>query len=60
MRFLELDLLLPMDQWRQDPAGACRQALAAHGEPLRWAVTAAEGRPDGQQWLRLEAVLLTP
>ena len=60
MRFLELDLLLPRPVWRHDPAGACRQALAAHGEPLRWAVTAAEPRADGQQWLRLEAVLLTP
>jgi hypothetical protein len=60
MQFLELDLLLSSEVWRQDPAGACRQALAAHGEPLRWAVTAAERRGDGQQWLRLEAVLLTP
>jgi len=60
MRFVELELQLPMDVWRHDPAGACRQALEAHGEPLRWAVTAAEGRGDGQQWLRLEAVLLTP
>jgi len=60
MRFLELDLLLSMDEWRHDPAGSCRQALAAHGEPLRWAVTAAEGRGAGHQWLRLEAVVLIP
>jgi hypothetical protein len=60
MRFLELELLVPLEVWRCDPAGACRRALAAHGDPLRWAVTAAEGRPDGQQWLRLEAVLLFP
>jgi len=60
MQFLELELLLPLEVWRRDPAGACRQALAPHGDPLRWAVTAAHGRPDGQQWLRLEAVLLIP
>ena len=45
-------------------------ALAAHGEPLRWAITAAEPILDGPAWpgggapgrrrLRLEAVVLCP
>jgi hypothetical protein len=46
-------------------------ALAAHGEPLRWAITAAEPIPDsparpggggapGRRRLRLEAVVLCP
>ena len=57
---LELELSFATSDWRQDPVGLCRRALAAHGEPLRWAITAAEVRPGGQQWLRLEAVLLVP
>ncbi|MCP9771316.1 hypothetical protein KBY66_01525 [Synechococcus sp. Tobar12-5m-g] len=44
-------------------------ALAAHGEPLRWAITAAESIGDGaaesgggagRSRLRLEAVVLCP
>jgi len=57
---LELELSFAASDWRQDPVGLCRGALAAHGEPLRWAITAAELRPGHQQWLRLEAVLLLP
>ena len=53
----ELELVIEPQRWKQGRVAACRQALAAHGEPLRWAITAAEPRPEGQ-WLRLEAVLL--
>ena len=53
----ELELLVEPETWRQGRVAACLQALQAHGEPLRWAITAAEQRPEGQ-WLRLEAVLL--
>ncbi|MGB1002290.1 MAG: hypothetical protein ACPGVM_09560 [Prochlorococcaceae cyanobacterium] len=49
--------MIEPQRWQQGRVAACRQALAAHGEPLRWAITAAEQRPEGQ-WLRLEAVLL--
>ena len=53
----ELELVIESQFWRQGRVAACRKALAAHGEPLRWAITAAEQRAEGQ-WLRLEAVLL--
>ncbi len=33
-------------------------ALAQHGTPLRWAITACTPLPDKQRWLRLEAVVL--
>ena len=33
-------------------------ALAAHGRPLRWAITAAEPRPQGGARLQIEAVML--
>ena len=46
----ELELVIEPQRWQQG-------RVAAHGEPLRWAITAAEQRPEGQ-WLRLEAVLL--
>ncbi|WP_341884872.1 hypothetical protein [Synechococcus sp. UW140] len=54
---IQVDFELPRQQWLNDPAGVCRHALSAHGEPLRWAITAAELRAD-LQWLQLEAVLL--
>ena len=53
----ELELVIEPQRWQQGRVAACRHALAAHGEPLRWAITASEPRPEGQ-WLRLEAVLL--
>ena len=53
----ELELVIEPQLWQQGRVAACRQALATHGEPLRWAITAAEPRSEGQ-WLRLEAVLL--
>ena len=34
-----------------------RQALAAHGRPLRWAITAVEPSPVGS-WLVVEAVVV--
>ena len=34
-----------------------RQALAAHGRPLRWAITAVEPSPEGSV-LVIEAVLV--
>ncbi|MCP9916859.1 hypothetical protein [Cyanobium sp. ATX 6F1] len=33
-------------------------ALAPHGEPLRWALTAVEVEVDGARRARLEAVVL--
>ena len=57
MKPFELELVMEPQRWQQGRVAACRQALTPHGEPLRWAITAAEQRPEGQ-WLRLEAVLL--
>lgn len=34
-------------------------ALAAHGRPLRWAITAVEPRAAGGALLQIEAVVLT-
>lgn len=34
-----------------------RAALAAEGEPLRWAITAVEPSPNGPQ-LRIEAMVI--
>ncbi|MYI72627.1 MAG: hypothetical protein F4099_09075 [Synechococcus sp. SB0673_bin_10] len=34
------------------------EALAQHGAPLRWAITACTALPGGQRWIRLEAVVL--
>lgn len=56
--------LVPLELWLAPAAGPLlprlRQALAeacpAGGEPLRWAITAA----DPQRGLRLEAVLIQP
>jgi len=39
--------------------GWLRQQLQLDGEPLRWAITAVQTRPDGTRRLQLEAVLLT-
>ena len=33
-------------------------ALAQHGAPLRWAITSCTALPEGQRWLRLEAMVL--
>jgi hypothetical protein len=33
-------------------------ALAPHGRPLRWAITAAEPQPAGGARLQIEAVML--
>jgi hypothetical protein len=54
---IQLELEFPLSQWRDDPTQCCQLALLKHGEPLRWAITAAEVRVD-LQWLKLEAVLL--
>ena len=35
----ELELVIEPQRWQQGRVAACRQALAAHGEPLRWAIT---------------------
>ncbi|WP_152535099.1 hypothetical protein [Candidatus Synechococcus spongiarum] len=34
------------------------KALAQHGSPLRWAITACTALPGGQRWIRLEAMAL--
>lgn len=34
------------------------KALAQHGTPLRWAITACTALPEGQRWIRLEAMVL--
>lgn len=34
------------------------KALAQHGAPLRWAITACTALPQGQRWIRLEAMVL--
>ena len=34
-------------------------AIAAHGRPLRWAITAAEPLPHGGARLQIEAVILS-
>lgn len=35
-------------------------ALAAHGRPLRWAITAVTAAADGGRVLQIEAVVLRP
>jgi len=44
-------------------AGALRpqitSALAVHGQPLRWAITAVTRSPSGGRLLQVEAVLLS-
>jgi hypothetical protein len=35
-----------------------QRALRAHGQPLRWAITAVESRADGPARLQIEAVIL--
>lgn len=35
-------------------------ALAQQGEPLRWAITAAQPQSDGSRLLQIEAVVLLP
>lgn len=55
-----------LDLWLDAAAGPLRPqvlaALAAHGEPLRWAITAVEPTGalpvEGHRRLRLEAVVL--
>ncbi|MFM1811537.1 MAG: hypothetical protein RLZZ336_475 [Cyanobacteriota bacterium] len=32
-------------------------ALRVHGEPLRWAITAVQPRPDGTPMLQIEAIV---
>ena len=34
-------------------------ALRAHGDPLRWAITAVLPRPDGASLLQIEAIVRT-
>jgi len=34
------------------------EALAQHGVPLRWAITTCTALPEGQRWIRLEAMVL--
>ncbi len=34
------------------------KALAQHGTPLRWAITTCTALPEGQRWIRLEAMVL--
>jgi hypothetical protein len=58
-QWFELELELPREQWLADRGGCCRRAVAELGEPLRWAITAAEARGQ-HQWLRLEGVVLLP
>lgn len=38
--------------------GPIEQVLAQHGAPLRWAITACTALPEGQRWIRLEAMVL--
>jgi hypothetical protein len=35
-------------------------ALRAHGEPLRWAITAVDPTADGPSLLQIEAVVCSP
>ncbi|WP_254938764.1 hypothetical protein [Cyanobium sp. Morenito 9A2] len=54
--------LKPLELWVELGPGPLRSqvlaALAPHGEPLRWALTAVESRGDGGRRVRLEAVVL--
>lgn len=34
------------------------KALAQYGAPLRWAITTCTALPEGQRWIRLEAMVL--
>ena len=52
-----LQLPWPKDLKASDLRGWLKDHLRIHGDPLRWAITAAELRAD-LQWLQLEAVLL--
>ena len=35
-------------------------ALRAYGEPLRWAITAVQSRPDAAALLQIEAIVCDP
>ena len=54
--------LLPVQLKLERQPGPLRpqvlEALAAHGRPLRWAITALEPTPQGVTHLQIEAVVL--
>ena len=54
--------LLPLQLQLEREPGALRpqilQALAAHGRPLRWAITGTTPLEGGSCWLQIEAVVL--
>ncbi|MBM5788339.1 MAG: hypothetical protein FJ071_00870 [Cyanobacteria bacterium M_DeepCast_200m_mx_001] len=59
MSALELQpLLLQLERGPGPLTPQVLAALAAHGRPLRWAITAAERRPQGGARLQIEAVIL--
>ncbi|MFM7696536.1 MAG: hypothetical protein ACKOCA_00475 [Vulcanococcus sp.] len=59
MSALELQpLLLQLERGPGPLTPQVLAALAAHGRPLRWAITAAERRPQGVARLQIEAVIL--
>ena len=39
--------------------GSIQAALASHGEPLRWAITACRTSASGERQLNIEAVVIT-
>ncbi len=54
--------LEPFQLWFDATPGPLRPqvlaALAGHGQPLRWAITAALPAPQAGRRLRIEAILL--
>lgn len=56
MKLVPLELRLPRTDGPLRPQ--VEAALAAHGRPLRWAITAVEGQAGQPALLLIEAVLI--
>ena len=58
LRCVALDWPWPVEVTPRQLHGWLKQQLELQGEPLRWAITAVQTRPDGTRLLQLEAVVL--
>ena len=52
-------LLLQLERQSGSLRGQIEAAVAAHGTPLRWAITAVKQRPDQPPLLQIEAAVLS-
>ena len=50
-------LLLQLERQSGSLRSQIQASVAAHGTPLRWAITAVEQRPDQPALLQIEAVV---